>query len=252
MQAFARETRLSETTFVQTASADGADYRNRIFMTTAELPFAGHPSVGTAVAVALARGDTDVRYLQQTGAGLQPVEVRIADGRLRGSILQEPATFGPEVDPAQALAAVGLAPEDRGPHHFVPQVVSTGLPQLIVPVQRRALKRVIPDADAIAEVLRPHGAVCIYVAAWEPGTGEAHARSFFLDVQGVTEDPATGSAAGPFMAYLFQRNGMRAVDIEQGVEMGRPSLLRCGFDEEEERVRVGGEVVVVAEGTVYL
>jgi trans-2,3-dihydro-3-hydroxyanthranilate isomerase len=94
--------------------------------------------------------------------------------------------------------------------------------------------------------------VCIYLAAWEPGTGRASARSFFLDVSGVTEDPATGSAAGPLMAYLFARNGAFAVDIAQGVAIGRPSLLRCRFDEDEDRVRVGGDAVVVAEGTVYL
>jgi trans-2,3-dihydro-3-hydroxyanthranilate isomerase len=252
MQAFARETRLSETTFVQSADAEGADYRNRIFMTTAELPFAGHPTLGTAVAVALARGDTDVRYVQQTGAGLQPVDVRIADGRISGSMLQEPAVFGTEVDPATALAAVGLEPGDRGAHRLVPQIVSTGVAQLIVPVQRRALMRVIPDADAIAALLRPHDAVCIYLAAWEPGSGRASARSFFLDVAGVTEDPATGSAAGPLMAYLNARNGAISVDVEQGVEIGRPSLLRCSIDDQHERVRVGGDAVVIAEGTVHL
>src|ERR687886_2155152 len=75
MLAFARETRLSETSFVQSATEAGADYRNRIWMTTRELPFAGHPSIGAAVAVARARGDRQARYVQQTGAGLQDVEV---------------------------------------------------------------------------------------------------------------------------------------------------------------------------------
>src|SRR4051812_40301332 len=81
MAAFARETRLSETTFVQTATAEGADYRNRIFTVAGEIPFAGHPSLGTAVAVARARGEREAKYVQQTGAGLQPVDVRLDNGR---------------------------------------------------------------------------------------------------------------------------------------------------------------------------
>ena len=109
MLAFARETRLSETTFVQSATEHGADYRNRIWMTQGELPFAGHPSLGTAVAVARARGEREVRYVQQTGAGLQSIEVELAgDGHVaHASMLQEPATFGAEVDPADVLPALG-------------------------------------------------------------------------------------------------------------------------------------------------
>src|SRR4051794_36713267 len=98
MAAFARETRLSETTFVQSATEDGADYRNRIWTASAEVPFAGHPSLGTAVAVAEARGKSEALYVQQTGAGMQPIEARRADGAWRASMLQNPATFGAEVD----------------------------------------------------------------------------------------------------------------------------------------------------------
>src|SRR6476646_3511453 len=95
MLAFARETRLSETTFVQTATEDGADYRNRIWTMPGEIPFAGHPSLGTAVAVARARGETSARYVQQTAAGHQPVEVQFdGDRRARASMLQEPPQFG--------------------------------------------------------------------------------------------------------------------------------------------------------------
>jgi trans-2,3-dihydro-3-hydroxyanthranilate isomerase len=84
--------------------------------------------------------------------------------------------------------------------------------------------------------------------AWDGG--EAFARSFFLDASGVTEDPATGSAAGPFMALVHAREGLEAIDVHQGVEMGRRSLLRCAI--EGDRVRVGGDVVVLAEGSVAL
>src|SRR5438045_422467 len=92
MHAIARETRLSETSFVQSPNAEGADYRNRIWMPSGEIPFAGHPSLGTAAAVAHERGETGVTYVQQTEAGLQPIEVEL-DGLLaRVSMLQEPAS----------------------------------------------------------------------------------------------------------------------------------------------------------------
>src|SRR3954471_20585141 len=130
MQGFARETRLSETTFVQRATEDGADYRNRIFITTQELPFAGHPSLGTAVAVAIASGQTEAHYVQQTGAGLQPIDVRI-EGRVgRASMVQGAPQFGPEVDVTEALAAVGLEDSQALAGDLPPQVVSTGLTQL--------------------------------------------------------------------------------------------------------------------------
>src|SRR3954464_875919 len=137
MHSFARETRLSETTFVQTATLQGADYRNRIWMPVRELPFAGHPSLGTAVAVALARGDVEARYVQQTGVGLQPVDVRVDGQRAEASMLQEPARLGPEVDVAAALAPVAL--DDAAGAQLAPQVVSTGVAHLIAPVPLAAL-----------------------------------------------------------------------------------------------------------------
>ena len=113
MLAFARETRLSETTFVQSPDAAGADYRNRIFMTRGELPFAGHPSLGTAVAVARARGEREASYVQQTPAGLQPIDVELGAGDVaRASMLQEPMTLGAVLDPADVLGVVGLRAED--------------------------------------------------------------------------------------------------------------------------------------------
>jgi len=106
MAEFARETRLSETTFVQPSSE--GDYRNRIFTVAGEIPFAGHPSLGTAVAVALAKGEREATYVQETGAGLQPVDVRLENDHAWASMLQEPAEFGPEVDVHEVVAAIGL------------------------------------------------------------------------------------------------------------------------------------------------
>ena len=91
-----------------TSAAKGAAYRNRIFTVGGEIPFAGHPSLGTAVAVAAARGEKETTYVQETGVGLQPIDVRLDEDGGYASMLQEPATFGPEVDPPHVLAAIGL------------------------------------------------------------------------------------------------------------------------------------------------
>ena len=249
MLAFARETRLSETTFVQTATEAGADYRNRIWMTQRELPFAGHPSLGTAVAVARARGDRATTYVQQTTAGLQPIEVEMGERVAHASMLQEPAAFGAELDPADVLPALGLAASDAA-GELAPQVVGTGIDHLMVPVREAAaLDRVAPDAAALRPLLDGSGCVCAYVAFLDADRESAAARGFFLDGASVLEDPATGSAAGPLMAYAHARTGAARLTIEQGVAMGRASRLVCSAGE---RVRVAGDAVVVFETTVDL
>jgi trans-2,3-dihydro-3-hydroxyanthranilate isomerase len=250
MLAFARETRLSETTFVQSASEDGADYRNRIWMTQGELPMAGHPSLGTAVAVAHARGDREARYVQQTGAGLQPVEVAFGEELVASAaMLQEPAVFGEEVDPGEALGALGLDAADAHPE-LPPQLVSTGLLQLLVPVaEAAALDRARPDPARLHALLQRTGTTVAYLAFHDAPRGRALARSFFPEDGAVAEDPGTGSAAGPLCAYLHARTGAERVDVEQGVAMGRPCLIRC---EAGERVRVAGDVTIVAVGELLL
>jgi trans-2,3-dihydro-3-hydroxyanthranilate isomerase len=250
MLAFARETRLSETTFVQRPVAEGADYRNRIWTTRGELPFAGHPSLGTAVAVALARGERSARYVQETGAGLQPVDVEVGDGGVaRASMLSEPASFGASPGQEDVAAAAGLEPGDLDAG-LPAQVVSTGLDHVIAPVRRGALERVRPDHGRLDALLTATGTVVLYLVEVSEEGWPARARSFFADPLGVTEDPATGSAAGPLLAYLHARRGSERLVVEQGAEMGRASRLECTFD--EGRVRVGGHTVVVASGTVEL
>jgi trans-2,3-dihydro-3-hydroxyanthranilate isomerase len=254
MLAFARETRLSETTFVQRAHVAGADYRNRIFTVERELPFAGHPSLGTAVAVARAEHGADseprsVRYVQQTGAGLQPIDVRLLDThRAYASMLQEPVEYGAELPRSQIVTAIGLTPEhaDRA---LPPQLVGSGLTQLILPLRDLdALARARPDWPAVEQLLTAHGATALYAAVCDPPANAARARSFVSAATG--EDPATGSAAGPLCAYLAQRAGTTELTIEQGVEMGRPSRIETAM--EGERPRVGGDLVVVADGTLQL
>ena len=249
MLAFARETGLSETTFVQTPAIAGADYRNRIWTTAGELPFAGHPSLGTAVAVARARGAREASYVQQTPAGMQPVDVALDADTARASMLQEPPTFGARPNPADVFAAAGLTVADADPT-LEPQVVSTGVAHLLAPVKEAALARVAPAAAELQGLLEPLGAVVLYLVAIETAAGEAHARSFFLTQRGVTEDPATGSAAGPLLAYLHERGGTEQLTVRQGLEMGRPSRIDCAWA--DDRPRVSGDVVVVADGDVLL
>jgi trans-2,3-dihydro-3-hydroxyanthranilate isomerase len=248
MLAFTRETKLSESTFVQAASREGADYRNRIFDPRQELRFAGHPSLGTAVAVARAAGETDTTYVQETIAGLQPIDVRREGDRAEVSMLLEPASFGRELDPGEVLATAGLGPDHADPDLPV-QVVSTGVPQVIAPVREEALAHARPDYSAIQPLLDDHEAVVLYLAAYDPAGGRAHARAFGHTAD-MGEDPATGSAAGPLMAYLHARAGIERLAIDQGLEMGRPSLLECSV--EDDRVRVGGGAAIVIEGTVLL
>ncbi|MGH2955601.1 MAG: PhzF family phenazine biosynthesis protein [Solirubrobacterales bacterium] len=249
MLSFARETRLSETTFVQTATAGGADYRNRIFTVESEIPFAGHPSLGTAVAVARAAGQREAGLIQETGAGLQPIEVRIEGDRAHASMLQGPASFGEEVDAGGAMAAVGLERADGHPE-LPPQLVSTGLPTVIVPVaERGALSRAAPSFEAIDELLGATETPNFYLVWWDPDAARARARMFSRAVMSG-EDPATGSAAGPLCAYLRERKGAREVRITQGAEMGRPSLLETAV--EGNRIRVGGTVIPLIDGEVEL
>lgn len=256
MLAFARETRLSETTYVQSADDDeGADYRNRIWTPGEELPFAGHPSLGTAVAVARWRGLEEAAFTQQTGAGLQGIDVRrdgeTPDGaeRWRATMLQAPTEFGSELDREATMRAVGLEPADAHPE-LPPQIVSTGLAHAMAPLADAAsLARVLPDYPAIDELLVPHGAVVLYLAWVDPGTGQGRARGFSRIVA-LGEDPATGSAVGPLCAYLAERTGKTEITVSQGEEMGRPSVLNAEM--EGDQVRVSGAAIPLIEGTVDL
>ena len=242
MQAFARETRLSETTFVQAPPDDAGageaarpstalpeagpppDYVNRIWTLAGEMRFAGHPSLGTAVAVAAARGRASARLVQQTPAGRQSVDVEPAGSTARlwrASMLQEPAGFGERLEAAPLLAAVGLPPEAA--HPALPfQVVSTGTPHVMAPLRAPdALAEVRPDSGLLRPLLAPQ--TVLYLCAVDSAAGTARARGVLLDHEGAAfEDPATGSAAGPLLAYLNVRTGLERLTVAQGAEMAAP------------------------------
>lgn len=246
MLAFARETRLSETTFVQEPTESAADYRNRIFDVFEELPFAGHPSLGTAVAVARRRGEASASYLQQTGTGLQPIDVEIDGDNARASMLQEPAVLGDRIDPARAAAALSLSPKQL--HSELPVCTgSTGLKHLFVPLRdEAALSAANPSTEEHRSLASATGAFVIY--AFVVDGDKADARGFHDHLGGIAEDPATGSAAGPLVAYVNEHLGPEQLTITQGEQMGRVSKIDAAVT--ADGITVAGDVVVVMDGTL--
>jgi trans-2,3-dihydro-3-hydroxyanthranilate isomerase len=256
MLAVARETAQSETTFVQPPTAAGAqagaDYRNRIFTMVEEIRFAGHPSLGTAVAIARSAGVREASYRQETVAGVQPVEVELAGDVARASMLQEPAEFGEPIDALPVLGALGLGPADAHPELPV-QPVSTGIFHLMVPLRDRvALERARPKLLRVESLEAQTSTMVLYPFVCDGGGDDdtVHARGFFAERDHVLEDPATGSAAGPLCAYLHRHTGRASATIAQGLEMGRPSRLETAMV--GDRVQVAGECVIVLEGELRL
>lgn len=244
VQKLAREIGFSETTWV--LEANPAGYRMRIFTPTTEMPFAGHPSLGTAHVLA-SLGRTGPRPVQTVEAGefQMAVDLEAGESRMR----QRDPVVGPAfADVAAVAAAVGLKPADlESPWPIRP--VDTGLNQLIVPAATEdAVRRADPHGHAIRDVLDAAGGVGIYLFASET-PGKALSRYFGPGV-GVDEDPATGSAAGPLGAYLAEHAGLRGrLTIRQGEQIGRPSVLRVDVDD---GVWVLGRVHAIAEGAFEL
>lgn len=244
MQRIARELNLSETTFVLPAEKDG-DVRVRIFTPVNELPFAGHPTLGTAIVLGTA---TDRhRLLMETAMGTIRFEFNRADGRIVSASMRQPIpTWEPYARADELLAALGIESSTlpvvlyrNGPRH-----VYIGLES--VP----ALSAVRPDLLALAEHL-DMAANCF------AGEGVHWRMRMFSPAYGVAEDAATGSAAGPLAIHLA-RHGLvpygKQIEIMQGVEMGRPSRMLAtanGDGDQVDEVTVTGSAVIIARGTLY-
>lgn len=253
MATLARRFRLSETSFIQSATSASATYRHRIFIVEGEVPFAGHPSLGTAAVWAHRRGLAQADLVQQTISGEQRLRVDLDGRRGTASVWQNAPVFGQELEAGPVfatLAALGIAPDAAHPD-WAPQVVSTGLPTLVLPVRDvsflagaridgPALNAAMTQADGT----RP---VTCYLAA-ETSPGRWRARSFGADLAGG-EAPATGSAAGAFGAWVKVRTGETRLVIEQGIEMGCPSRLLV---DTTASVVVSGDVQIVGEGVLTL
>lgn len=249
MQGMARELNLSETVFVL-APTRGGDARVRIFTPAVELAFAGHPVLGTAVALARERALDTVTL--ETGAGLVPVRVeRGEEGRglyaASGAMDQPIPSWRGYDRAAEALAAVGA------PAWGLPlEVYDNGAVYVYVELEdETAVAALTPDMRAVQE-LGALGVVCF------AGAGTRWKARMFAPALGVDEDPATGSAAGPLAVHLARHGRIgfgEEVEIHQGAELGRPSLLRArahGAGGRIERVEVGGETVVVGAGEFRL
>ncbi|MBX0322370.1 PhzF family phenazine biosynthesis protein [Halomicroarcula sp. F13] len=253
MQAIAGEMDYSETTFVTGPPDDGA-WPVRIFTPNSEIPFAGHPTLGTAHVIREHLADDRPGTVTlDLGVGEVPVDAR-EDETLW--MTQQPPEFGERLDHTALAEVLGLpreALDDRWPV----QVVSTGLPTIVVPLtDREALTSIALNHDAYDRVTGDREAKNVLAFAPDARSDENDlADRVFAPFYGVVEDPATGSSNGCLAAYLarteYRGGPVVGVRVEQGYEMGRPSLLHLHADAsagEDVHVEVGGGVVPVATG----
>jgi trans-2,3-dihydro-3-hydroxyanthranilate isomerase len=258
MQAIAREFNLSETTFIQRRDIEiekREGVRVRIFTTQEELPFAGHPTLGTASVLRLSAPETLVGDTVKLALNVGTVPVRFESGSLFGEMTQRDPEFGDVLDKETVARLSGLGVEDLHAA-AVPQVVSTGTAFAIVALQsHEALGRLRVDQEKAAEFLRVHGGRWFY-ALGPTGANDPAWRARMQFYGG--EDPATGSAAGCAISYLV-RHGIvepqERIHVQQGVEIGRTSDLFLTADMVSGKVgevRVAGSTVRVAKGQLFL
>jgi len=250
MQRAARELNLSETVFLTRSSAAGAHLKARIFTPALELPFAGHPVLGTAFVVGRSMGSSVVRL--ETGLGVVPVTLTRPAGGADPAYgeMDQPI---PSVEPFEAveelLSALGVSSHGDG---LPIEAYRNGPAHVYVEMPSRdAVAALAPDIGALAR-LGEYGINCF------AGAGDRFKTRMFGPSLGVAEDPATGSAAGPLAVHLARHGRIEfgaQIEIEQGVEIGRRSLLYAqadGTPDRVERVAVGGSAVIVARGEYRL
>jgi trans-2,3-dihydro-3-hydroxyanthranilate isomerase len=262
MQRIAREFNLSETVFVFPAADKGNRAKLRIFTPARELPFAGHPTVGTAVLLGRIDGGGERNFTLEENVGLVPCRVTSSgadSGRASFDIPRLPAKEADSPDVGRMAAALGLKVEDMGLDGFAAARWSAGNPFTFVPVRTRdAVGRVRIDLARFDEAFGggDHAAAFIFCRETaEPGHA-FHAR-MFAPIMGVHEDPATGSAVAAFSGYLAARgghpDGEHPMVIEQGYEMGRASQIALTLKIAGGKLTgaaIAGSAVVVMEGTL--
>jgi trans-2,3-dihydro-3-hydroxyanthranilate isomerase len=248
MRRIARELNLSETTFV-TPAERGGSARVRIFTPGSELPFAGHPTLGTAAVLRDLRGGGDEPLVLEENVGDVPVRIERDGATTRFWLTSPPIVFERSVDPQLCARALRL---DGGDLLDVPPAYATVGPSFVYVALRD--RGAVDRADFDASVLRPAlpGVEHIQLFAFAPVDGGAYSRMFAGDI-GVAEDPATGSATGPLAAYMLRNEMIPPPPVrivsEQGVKMGRRSLLHA-IVHAPDRIEVGGSVVPVIEATL--
>lgn len=259
MQAIAREYNLPETVFVFPPAEPKHRARLRIFTPAREIPFAGHPTVGTAVLLAHLDGGTQERGLV-LGENVGPVACRVApqgDGGSASFIIPRlPERLGALDDTGAVAAGLGLATADLGFDGFKPEAWTAGNAFAFVPVRDLdALRRARPDVTHWGKALGAGGLTGAFL--YGAGDGALFRARMFAPAMGVPEDPATGSAAAAFAGVLAASgrygDGEHRVAIGQGFEMGRPSTIRLVMTVRGgalDTATVGGEAVIVSEGTI--
>lgn len=266
MQAIASEFNYSETTFVLPPRDGAHDARVRIFTVNKEIPFAGHPNVGTAYVLAARAAKPPARLLFEEGAGLVPVEVLSERGSVVGAELTAPQPLEKltQFSAEQAAACISLSTAEIRTDLHPPLIASVGLPFLMVELASRdALRRARPDASAFARTFPCDGSDAVYLYTRDipptEKTSDLHARMFHPGSSGLSEDPATGSATVAAAALLAdlsgERDGELKLRIGQGVDMGRASLLLTRVRKANGAIlsaHVGGGCVQMMEGTFRL
>jgi trans-2,3-dihydro-3-hydroxyanthranilate isomerase len=264
MQALAREMNFAESTFILPAETPGSHTRMRIFTPAAELPMAGHPTIGSTFALAHAGAIKPgaTRFVFGLNIGPVPVDLEWDEGALRFAwMTQLNPTFGPAIEARRVVAAaIGLTEADLLADRPI-QEVSCGLPFLIVPIRSpEAVDRAVSDASAFRRFTESTGIdlPMFFFAMSRAGAAETVHSRMFAPGFGIVEDPATGSASGPLGCYLL-RHGLLAADGAtrivslQGAAMGRPSRIHVDISSREgeiTQVKVGGRAVLVASGEV--
>ncbi len=269
LQQIAREMNLSETVFVFPPTDPAAMVRIRIFTPSQEIPFAGHPVLGTFYVLGrigrVPLTEPVTRLLQECNIGLFPVELHVREGEIRSVIMtQPPPQFLGAVEDVEDLydiaRALSLSKNLIAETKWPVEVVSTGLPVIIVPVRTlTAVRSIKADASALAQLCRRYGAngIMVFTTVTVEEQSTVHTRMFAPAI-GIPEDPATGSASGALGAYLVQ-NGvvevgpMTEIVAEQGYEIERPSRILVQVESDDDAiqtVKVGGQAVMVLEGTL--
>ena len=263
MQSIANELNLSETTFVLPPRDEQHDCRVRIFTPRSELAMAGHPTIGTAFVLAREGILTKPQVVFEEGVGPVPVSVEWKDRRPGYIEMRQPLPkFGPRVTDRGAAAEM-LSLDERSVIPDLPcEVVSCGNPFLFVPIASlAAIRRIRFRADIAERLLSGTEAkgVFVFTREVENATAQVHGR-LFAPSQGIAEDPATGSAAGPVGSYLVRygvidSTGELAALLEQGIEIGRPSFLHFRIAHARNEitdVRVGGTCHYIGKGELEL
>lgn len=264
MQSLAKELNLSETTFVTPARAEHDDFRVRIFTPAAELPMAGHPTVGTAYVLAcegmIETSENATRVNFEEGVGTIPVTLNFKDGLPDWIEMQQPQpTFGTRVADIDAVAEMlSLEPEAITTTGLPVEVVSCGVPFLYVPVNSlESIRKIRFRLDVwereLGDTIPPQ--VFVFTQEVETPGSRVHSR-MFAPAFGIAEDPATGGASGPLGCYLVRHEVLQSAPrvefiSEQGFEMNRPSFIKIGIEQEQgeiTRVTVSGQCRLMGAG----